>query len=72
MPKFQYDGLDPKATYVLKFSGFGDLKPRANGQPLTEASVLAMVNKGKGAMPAFAEQLSDEEKNDLLAYLKSI
>ena len=48
-------------------------KPKlANGQPLTDASVLAMVNKGKGAMPAFAEQLSDEEKNDLLAYLKSI
>ncbi|MFO1095220.1 MAG: hypothetical protein U0992_18235 [Planctomycetaceae bacterium] len=30
-----YEDLDPKAKYTLKFSGFGDLKPQVNGQPLT-------------------------------------
>src|SRR4029079_13691913 len=31
----QYDGLEPNATYVLKFSGYGDLKPRGDGEALT-------------------------------------
>ena len=48
-------------------------KPKlANGQPVTDANILTMVNKGKGTMPAFADVLSNEEKKDLLAYLKTI
>jgi cytochrome c2 len=43
-----------------------------NGQKPTDASVMAIVNKGKGTMPAFAEVLSDEEKTNLLAYLKTL
>jgi hypothetical protein len=31
----QYNDLDPKATYVLRFSGFGDMKVRADDQELT-------------------------------------
>jgi hypothetical protein len=30
----EYSGLDPKADYTLRFCGNGDLKPRANGEPL--------------------------------------
>jgi hypothetical protein len=30
----EYTGLDAAGTYVLKFSGFGDLKPRGDGQAL--------------------------------------
>ena len=30
-----YEDLDPGATYLLRFCGFGDLKPRADGQALT-------------------------------------
>jgi cytochrome c len=44
----------------------------ANGQKVTDAAITGMVNKGKGAMPAFADVLSAEEKADLLAYLKTI
>lgn len=44
----------------------------ANGQPVNDASVLSMVNKGKGSMPAFADVLSSAEKTDLLAYLKTL
>jgi len=43
-----------------------------NGQKPTEASVLALINKGKGSMPAFADVLSNEEKNNVLAYLKTL
>lgn len=43
-----------------------------NGQKPTEANVMTIVNKGKGSMPAFADVLSDEEKMDLLAFLKTI
>ena len=41
-----YNNLDPNATYVLRFCGFGDLKPRADGQALeatryeTEANTM--------------------------------
>ncbi|MBI5281280.1 MAG: cytochrome c [Candidatus Solibacter usitatus] len=44
----------------------------ANGQKVSDATVSAMINKGKGNMPAFAEVLSAEEKTDLLAFLKTI
>jgi cytochrome c len=48
-------------------------KPKlANGQAPSDASILAMVNKGKGSMPAFADVLSNDEKTDLLAYLKTL
>lgn len=41
-----YNNLDPNATYVLRFCGFGELKPRADGQALeatryeTEANTM--------------------------------
>ncbi len=48
-------------------------KPKlANGQKPTDESILAMVNKGKGSMPSFADVLSSEEKTHLLAYLKTL
>jgi len=44
----------------------------ANGQKPTDESILSMVNKGKGSMPAFADVLSNDEKTNLLAYLKTL
>ncbi|MBI5086836.1 MAG: cytochrome c [Acidobacteria bacterium] len=44
----------------------------ANGQKVSDASITAMINKGKGNMPAFADVLTADEKTDLLAYLKTI
>ncbi|MFZ5928152.1 MAG: c-type cytochrome [Acidobacteriota bacterium] len=44
----------------------------SNGQKPTEANVLALINKGKGTMPAFEDVLTKEEKADLLAYLKTL
>jgi mono/diheme cytochrome c family protein len=48
-------------------------KPKmTNGQKPTDASVLAIINKGRGTMPAYAEVLSAAEKAHLLAYLKTL
>ncbi|MCS7041487.1 MAG: cytochrome c [Bryobacteraceae bacterium] len=43
-----------------------------NGQKPTEANVLAIINKGKGTMPAYEDILTKEEKDHLLAYLKTL
>ena len=48
-------------------------KPKmGNGLKPSDENVLNFINKGKGSMPAFASVLSDEEKGDLLAYLKTL
>jgi cytochrome c len=43
-----------------------------NGQKPTDANVMGIINKGKGTMPGFADVLSAEEKDNVLAYLKTI
>ena len=51
-----YEGLDPAASYPLRCSGFGDLKPRVNGEPLestyyeTEAPALKEFPVPAGAI----------------------
>ncbi len=44
----------------------------ANGKPPTEANVRALINAGGNGMPAYNDMLTDAEKNDLIAYLKTI
>ncbi len=43
-----------------------------NGKPVTEANVRAMINEGGNGMPSYADLLSDEERNDVIAYLKTL
>ena len=43
-----------------------------NGKPATEAGVRAQINDGGNGMPAYKDILSDQEKNDLIAYLKTL
>src|SRR5712692_3472901 len=43
-----------------------------NGKKPTEANVKAIINAGGNGMPAYADMLSDEEKANLLAYLKTL
>ena len=74
---FEQCGVCHSADTVEKKMGPGlkGLYKRAkliNGQKPSDAAILALVNKGKGAMPAFAEVLSADEKADLLAYLKTL
>lgn len=43
-----------------------------NGKKPTEANVLAKINEGGNGMPPYKEILSDDEKADLIAYLKTL
>src|SRR5437764_15375058 len=43
-----------------------------NGKKPTEANVRARVDEGGNGMPAYKEMLSDTEKDDLVAYLKTL
>ncbi|HUA21009.1 MAG TPA: cytochrome c [Bryobacteraceae bacterium] len=44
----------------------------ANGKPVTEANVLAQINDGGNGMPAYQDLLSDEDKANVIAYLKTL
>jgi mono/diheme cytochrome c family protein len=45
-----------------------------NKKKVTDANVLDFINKGSAekGMPGFADQLTDKEKTDLVAYLKTL
>jgi cytochrome c len=44
----------------------------ANGKQPTEANVRAVIDEGGNGMPAYKEMLTAEEKNDVVAYLKTL
>lgn len=44
----------------------------ANGKKPTEAAVRAQVDQGGNGMPPYKDLLSDQEKDDLIAYLKTL
>jgi mono/diheme cytochrome c family protein len=39
---------------------------------VNEANVRAMINAGGNGMPSYADMLSDDEKNNVIAYLKTL
>lgn len=43
-----------------------------NGKKPTEANVKAKIDEGGNGMPPYKETLSDDEKADLIAYLKTL
>jgi len=43
-----------------------------NGKKPTEENVRGIINEGGNGMPAYEELLSKEERDDLIAYLKSL
>ena len=43
-----------------------------NGQKVTDANVKKVINEGGNGMPAYADMLGDDEKANLLAYLKTL
>jgi cytochrome c len=44
----------------------------SNGKKPTEANVRSRVDEGGSGMPAYKDMLSDSEKDDLIAYLKTL
>ena len=43
-----------------------------NGKKPTEENIRSKVDEGGNGMPAYKEMLSEDEKNDLIAYLKTL
>ena len=43
-----------------------------NGKKPTELTVRAQINDGGNGMTAYKEMLSEQEKDDLIAYLKTL
>jgi cytochrome c len=44
----------------------------ANGKKPTDATVKARIDEGGNGMPAYKDMLGDGEKDDLIAYLKTL
>jgi cytochrome c len=44
----------------------------ANGKPVTDDNVKAIITDGSGGMPPFGDSISADDKDNLVAYLKSL
>jgi len=64
------DSTDKKMGPGLK--GLFSRDKMNNGKKPTDANVLEKINEGGNGMPAYKEMLSDDEKDDLIAYLKTL
>ncbi len=43
-----------------------------NGKKVTDESVRAQIDEGGNGMPAYKEMLSEDERDNLIAYLKTL
>ena len=43
-----------------------------NGKQVNDGNVLGVINSGGGGMPSFADKLSQDERDNLIAYLHTI
>ncbi|MGE5648155.1 MAG: c-type cytochrome [Acidobacteriota bacterium] len=44
----------------------------ANGKKATEENIRAQIDNGGNGMPAYKDMLSEQERNDMIAYLKTL
>lgn len=47
-------------------------KMTSSGKPVTDANITAKINEGGNGMPAYKDILSDAEKANVIAYLKTL
>jgi cytochrome c len=64
------DSTEKKMGPGLK--GLFKLDKMTNGQKPTEANVRAKIDEGGNGMPAYKDILSDEDKDNLIAFLKTL
>ena len=65
------DNSDRKMGPGLK-GLFHKAKLASNGKKVTEANVRAKIDEGGNGMPAYKEMLSDEDKDNVIAYLETL
>ena len=54
------------------FKGLFQRSKLKNGKEVNDENVLGVVNTGGGGMPSFADKLTQDEKDNLIAYLHTI
>jgi len=64
------DSADQKVGPGLK--GLFKKDKLTNGKKPTTANVLDKINNGGNGMPSYSDMLTDQEKSDLIAYLKTL
>ena len=64
------DSADVKMGPGLK--GLFKKAKMTSGTALSDASVRAKIDAGGNGMPSYKDILSDSEKNDVMAYLKTL
>lgn len=64
------DSTEKKMGPGLK--GLFKQEKMTNGKKPTEENVRAKIDEGGNGMPAYKEMLNDEEKDNLIAYLKTL
>ncbi len=64
------DSEDKKMGPGLK--GLFKREKMANGKKLTESNVRTQIDDGGKGMPSYKDMLTDGEKDDLIAYLKTL
>lgn len=47
-------------------------KTMVTGKPVNDKNVLAQIDNGGGGMPAFGDQFTSQQKQDILAYLHTL
>ena len=52
--------------------GLFKLAKLANGKKATEQNIRAQIDNGGNGMPPYKDMLGDHEKDDLVAYLKTL
>ena len=65
------DSTDKKMGPGLK-GLFKKGKLDSNGKPANEANIRQKIDEGGNGMPGYKDTLSDADKNNLIAYLKTI
>lgn len=65
------DSTDRKMGPGLK-GLFKKAKLDSTGKPVNDANVMEQINNGGNGMPAYKDNLSADEKTNLLAYLKTL
>ena len=62
----------PEKKIGPSLMGLFKQKKLVNGKPVTEANVRDFIDNGGNGMPSYADMLSKEDKDNLIAYLKTL
>jgi cytochrome c len=66
------DSTDQKMVGAPGLKGLFKHDKLVNGKKVTDAAVREKIEQGGNGMPPYKDLLSDQEKDDVIAYLKTL